>query len=53
MLKRQNAARREQIERHIGAVEAEIEARIEADPELAQSFAILTSIPGVSQEFRK
>ena len=49
MLKRQNALRLEQIERQIGAIEADIKARIEADPELAQSFAILTSIPGVSR----
>ncbi len=49
MLKRQNALRLEQIERQTGAVEAEIKTRIEANPELAQSFAILTSIPGVSR----
>ncbi len=49
MLKRQNALRLAQIARQIGAVEAEIKARLEANPELAQSFAILTSIPGVSR----
>lgn len=48
LLKRCNAQRLKQIERQMAAIEAEIMARIEGDPDLAASFAILTSIPGVS-----
>ena len=49
LLKRQNAQRLEQIERQIETVEAAIlEQIIEADADLADRFAILTSIPGVS-----
>ena len=49
LLKRQNAQRLQHIERQIAAIEAAILARIEADQTLAQRFAILTSIPGVSR----
>jgi transposase len=49
LLRRQNAQRLAQIERQIGAVEAAIEARLNADPGLARKLEILTSIPGVSK----
>ncbi len=48
LLKRQNAQRLEQIDRQIATVEAAILEIIEADASLADRFAILTSIPGVS-----
>ena len=48
LLKRHNAQRLEQIKRHIAAIEAEIRKQLQADPDLAQRFAILTSIPGLS-----
>jgi len=48
LLKRHNAQRLEQIKRHIAAIEAEILKQVRTDPELAQRFAILTSIPGLS-----
>lgn len=48
ILKRHNAAQLRQIESQIAAVEAEIIALIEADPDLARRFEILVSIPGVS-----
>ena len=34
--------------RHIAAIEVEILKQVQADPDLAQRFAILTSIPGRS-----
>lgn len=49
LLKKQNAQRLEQIERQLAALEAEILALIEADAELADRFAILTSIPGLAK----
>jgi transposase len=48
LLKCQNAERVAQIGRQKRAIEAEIMSRIEANSDLAASFAILTSIPGVS-----
>ena len=48
LLKRQNAHRLEQIDRQMATVEAAILQIIEADASLADRFAILTSIPGVS-----
>ena len=48
VLKRHNAQRLEQIKRHIAAIEAAIRKQLQADPDLAQRFAILTSIPGLS-----
>jgi transposase len=48
LLKRQNTQRLEQIKRQIVAIEAAILEQIRVDPDLAQRFAILTSIPGVS-----
>jgi transposase len=48
LLKRHNAQRLEQIKGHIAAIEAEILKQVRTDPELAQRFAILTSIPGLS-----
>jgi transposase len=48
LLKRQNAQRLEQIDRQIATVEAAILQIVEADASLADRFAILTSIPGVS-----
>ena len=48
LLKRQNAQRLEQIDRQIATVEAAILQMIEANASLADRFAILTSIPGVS-----
>jgi transposase len=35
------------VERHLERLDAEIQRRIQAEPELARRFAILTSIPGV------
>jgi transposase len=48
LLKRHNAQRLEQIKRQITAIEVAILKRVQADPDLAQRFAILTSIPAVS-----
>lgn len=48
LLKRQNAERLIQIERHRRAIEVEMMERIKADADLSASFTILTSIPGVS-----
>ena len=48
LLKRQNAQRLEQIDRQIVTVEAPILQIVEADESLADGFAILISIPGVS-----
>ena len=48
LLKRQNAQRLEQIDRQIATVEAAILQIIAANMSLADRFAILTSIPGVS-----
>ncbi len=48
VLKRHNAERLKQIERQLGAIEAEIMERIQADPDLTRRFSILTSIPGIS-----
>jgi transposase len=48
LLKRHNAQRLEQIKRQITAIEAAILEQVQADPNFAQRFAILTSIPGVS-----
>src|SRR5262245_22016622 len=48
LLKRHNAQRLEQIKRHITAIKAEILKQVQTDRDLAQRFAILTSIPGLS-----
>jgi transposase len=48
LLKRQNAQRLKQIDHQIATVEAAILQIVEADPGLSDRFAILTSIPGVS-----
>ncbi len=48
LLKRHNAQRLEQIKRQITAIEAAILEQVQADPDLAQRFAILATIPGVS-----
>jgi len=48
LLKRQNAQRLEQIDRQIATVEAAILQFVQADASLADRFAILTSIPGLS-----
>jgi transposase len=48
LLKRHNAQRLEQIDRQIAAVEAAILQIVETDPSLAERFAILISIPGLS-----
>ena len=49
LLKRQNAQRLEQIDRQIMMIEAAILLQlVEADESLADRFAILISIPGVS-----
>jgi transposase len=48
LLKRQADQRLAQIERQITAIEAEIRARLAADPALARRLEILTSIPSVS-----
>lgn len=49
LLKRQNAARLSQIEGQIQKLEEAILARIKADPNLANRFDILASIPGISR----
>jgi transposase len=49
LLKRHNAARLKQIEAQREAVDAEINALIQGDPNLAQRFAILCSIPGIAE----
>jgi transposase len=49
LLKRHNAARLKQIEAQREAVDAEINALIQGDPDLAQRFAILRSIPGIAE----
>lgn len=49
LLKRQNAQRLKQIEHQLAAIEAQIAAGLQADPEMARRFEILTSIPGVSR----
>ncbi|MER8596265.1 transposase [Mesorhizobium sp. M1182] len=48
ILKRHNAQQLRQIERQMAAVEKEITALIQSDPDLSRRFAILVSIPGVS-----
>ena len=48
ILKRHNSQQLRQIERQMAAVEKEIMALIQADPDLARRFAILVSIPGIS-----
>jgi transposase len=48
LLKRQNAQRLEQIDRQIATVEAAILQIMKADASLADRFAILISIPAVS-----
>jgi transposase len=48
LLKRQNAQRLEQIDRQIVTVEAAILGIVEADTSLSDRFAILISIPGLS-----
>lgn len=49
LLKRQNAARLKQIEAQREAVDAEINTLIQGEPDLAQRFAILCSIPGIAE----
>ncbi len=49
LLKRHNAARLKQIEAQREAVDAEVNALIQGDPDLAQRFAILCSIPGIAE----
>jgi transposase len=49
LLKRQNAARLKQIEAQREAIDAEINTLIQGDPDLAQRFAILCSIPGIAE----
>lgn len=48
ILRRHNAEQFRQIERQIAAIETEIMALIKADPDLVHRFAILVSIPGIS-----
>lgn len=48
LLKRQCRDRLGQIARHLEAIEADMLAIIEADPDLARKFEILTSIPGLA-----
>jgi len=49
LLKQLNAERLGHIEQQIEAIEAQIMAHIEADESFARRFAILISIPGISQ----
>ncbi|MGP2490856.1 IS110 family transposase [Mesorhizobium sp. PUT5] len=48
ILKRHNGEQLRQIERQLAAIEVEIMKLIKADPDLANRFDILVSIPGVS-----
>ena len=48
-LKRHKAARLKQIEAQKGAIDAEINALIKGDPDLAQRYAILRSIPAIAE----
>ena len=48
LLKRQSRQRLSQIERHLGAIEAEMVRLIESDADLARKFEILISIPGLA-----
>lgn len=48
ILKRHNAEQLRQIKRQMAAIEKEIMALIEAEPDLSRRFDILVSIPGVS-----
>lgn len=48
ILKRHNGEQLRQIERQLAAIEVEIRKLIKADPDLANRFDILVSIPGVS-----
>ena len=48
LIKRHNAARLKQIEAQKGAIDTEINTLIHGDPDLAQRFAILCSIPGIA-----
>lgn len=49
LLKRQNATRLSQINRHLAAIDAEIGKRLADDEVLARQTEILVSIPGVSR----
>jgi len=49
LLKRQNAQRLDQIDRQIKAIDAELRARIQAEPVLNDRFTMLLSIPGVGE----
>ncbi len=49
LLKRQNARRLRQIQRDLDALDAEIQTRIRAAPDLARKADILESVPGLSQ----
>ena len=49
MLKQQHKNRLTQIDRHLAAIDTEIEKRLAEDEGLARRTEILTSIPGVSR----
>ena len=49
LLKQQNKNRLTQIDRHLAAIDTEIEKRLAEDEGLARRTEILTSIPGVSR----
>lgn len=49
LLRRQAAQRLKLIERQLAEIEAELIERIQSDPQLAQRFAILNSIPGIAK----
>ena len=49
LLKQQNRQRLAQIERHLEAIETEMLALIEANPDLSRRLEILTSIPGLAK----
>lgn len=48
LLRRQNTARLRRIEADLKAIDAAIQTLISADPELADRFALLLSMPGIS-----
>jgi len=47
LLSKQIRSRLKTCQRHLGVLEEEIHCAIDADPELANKFRILTSVPGV------
>lgn len=47
LVKKQNAARKKQVEKDMAAIDAELLARVKADEAMQMRFDILVSIPGI------